>query len=504
MKDKIIFWFDSDFSHFAIAKGIQDNYDADLFAVIDVTDKPKLFFNKQQLIKFQKMWFYHDNVKSNKKLDLEYISLFEEKYKINLWTLAYNERLFYQFNDYYKFSSEEILSILETECRFFENVLDEIKPDFLIMLDTSMHHNHLFYEICKAKGIKPLLLVATRLARRWAISSIADNVDFIPKKLAHSQKNKSFEELQNYLKGFDTFQLATQVENRFLSSRTALIKSAIRFLFQNKNTNIKTHYSYYGRTKFKVLIKSIINILKTKYRGFFINSNFIKKLNFDSQFIYFPLHQEPERSLLLTAPFYTNELEVITNIVKSLPVSYKLYVKEHPAMRSREWRKISYYKQIMELPNVIMIHPSVKPEEIMKKCSLVITISGTASFEAAFYQKPSIVMSDTSFSMLSSVHRLQSIEELPHAIRLSLKKNISDPSELSEYVDILMKNTFELDYHKLTLDFADLFYFGSFLVDVEISESKMKSFLQENQSIIQHMAMEHINRIKQYKLENAK
>ncbi|MEO0206364.1 MAG: hypothetical protein ABIL22_06795, partial [candidate division WOR-3 bacterium] len=415
------------------------------------------------------------------------------------WTLAYNERLFYQFNDYYKFSSEEVLSILETECRFFENILEEIKPDFLIMLDTSMHHNHLFYEICKSKGVKPLLLVATRLARRWAISSIADNVDFLPNKLIHSKNNRSFEELRNYLKSFDTFQLATQVEKRFLSSKISLVKAAIQFLFQNKNINIKTHYSYYGRTKLKVLIKSIANMLKTKYRESFINHNFVQKINHDHKFIYFPLHQEPERSLLLTAPFYTNEFEVVTNIVKSLPIGYRLYVKEHPAMKSREWRKISYYKQLMGLPNVVMIHPSVKPSELMEKCSLVITISGTASFEASFYQKPSIVFSDTSFSVLSSVYKLRSIEELPYAIRLSLKKNIWDSSELNEYVNILMKNTFEFDYHKLALDLADLFYYGSFLVDVEISESKMKDFMEENKLLIQQLATEHIKKINNYK-----
>jgi len=499
MKDKIIFWLDSEFTHFTIAKAIQDRHNAEFFAVIDVTDNPKKFFQKQQIVKFEKTWFYHDNIDPKKTPDLDYLRTFEEKYQINLWTLAYNERLFYQFNDYYKFTDDQIMSILEQECKLFEKILDETKPDFLIMLDTNMHHNHLFYEISKKRGIKPMLLVATRLARRWTISSNADNVDFIPQKLEYSKTNKSFDDLRNYLKSFDTFKLATQVESRFLSSNTSLIKAALTFLFQNGSADTKTHYSYYGRSKLKVLIKSVLNILKTKYRESFIDKNLVQKINFDSRFVYFPLHQEPERSLLLTAPFYTNQLEVITNIVKSLPVGYKLFVKEHPAMKSREWRKISFYKQLMALPNVVLVHPSVKPDDLMRNCSLVIAISGTASFEAAFHQKPSIIMSDTSFSILSSVHRLKSIEELPRIIRNSLESNITDPSELNKYVEILLQNTFELDYHKLTLDFGDRFYFGSFLVNVEISESEMKSFLQENDSVIQQLGDEHIKKIKQYK-----
>lgn len=497
MKDKIIFWLDSDFTHFSIAKAIQDRYDAEFFALVDVTDNPKKFFQKQQIAKFEKIWFYHDNIDPKKKPDLDYLRVFEEKYQISLWTLAYNERLFYQFNDYYKFTEDEILSILEQECKLFEKILDETKPDFLIMLDTNMHHNHLFYEISKKRGVKPMLLVATRLARRWTISSVADNVDFLPDKIM-GNGNKSLEELQDYLRVYDTFTLMSKTEKRFSGSKMGLIGAALSFLFKNTNSNIRTHYSYYGRTKLKVLSKTIQNILKTKYRGSFINHNFVKNIDEYDKFVFFPLHQEPERSLLITAPFYTNELEVITNIVKSLPIGYKLLIKEHPAMMNREWRPISYYKKIMDLPNVILIHPNVKPEEIYKKCSLVIAISGTASFEAAFYQKPSIILADTSFSMISSIHRMRSMEELPTVIRTSLKKSVK-LSELNEYVDTLLQNTFEFDYHNYTLDFAEQFYFGSFLVDVDIDEKQVEIFLENHKSVLEKLADEHIKKINQYK-----
>ena len=35
----------------------------------------------------------------------------ESKYRINLWLLAANERIFYKFNPFYEFSTEEVLSI---------------------------------------------------------------------------------------------------------------------------------------------------------------------------------------------------------------------------------------------------------------------------------------------------------------------------------------------------------------------------------------------------------
>lgn len=500
MKERIVFWLDADLTHFFIAKAIQEKYDAEFYAIIDITDEPKKFFETQQLVRFKKIWFYHDHINAKKSPDIEYLSLFEEKYKINLWNLAYNERIFYGFNEYHDFSDEEVLSILEQECRLFENVLDEIKPDFLIKADTNLHHNHLFYELCKAKNIKALLTVVTRFAKKCSISSIADNLDWMPRKIESKTPGRSFSELQSHIEKFDTFVLATTIDKRFLTSKYGMFRAVMRFIFNN-NSNVKTHYSYYGRTKSKVLIKSIVNIMKTKIRNYFINKNFIRNPDFDKPFVFFPLHQEPERSLLLTAPFYTNEYEIIKNIVKSLPIGYKLFIKEHPAMKARHWRKTSYYKDIMNLPNVVMLHPSINSKELIKKCSLVITISGTASFEAPFYQKPAIVFADTSFSMLSSIDRIRSFEDLPEAIRLSLKKQI-DPNELSEYINIVNKNTFEFDYDDFVLNIGDRFYYGSFLVDVKISESEMKSFIDENRDILDKLGEEHIKKINGYKTAN--
>jgi len=104
------------------------------------------------------------------EIDTEYLSNFEKKYDIGLWNLAINERLFYRFNRFYKFSTEEIWSILEQECKFFENILDEIKPDFFITKEPFLHQDELFYQMCRAKGIKVLVSSATQSFNKCMIS----------------------------------------------------------------------------------------------------------------------------------------------------------------------------------------------------------------------------------------------------------------------------------------------------------------------------------------------
>ena len=175
--------------------------------------------------------------------------------------------------------------------------------------------------------------------------------------------------MQTWLHSFSGYEQNVNLANRFATSRNRKLKAAIQSLTSN-NSNLKTHYTYYGRTKIRVLIHEMKSSLKKKFRQQFINKNFLTELKYDEKFIYFPLAVEPERNLLIGTPYYTNQLENIRQIVKSLPIDYKLYVKETPSQITRHWRRISEYKDMMSIPNVRLLHPSVLPSEIYKKTSL--------------------------------------------------------------------------------------------------------------------------------------
>ena len=110
----------------------------------------------------------------------------------------------------------------------------------------------------------------------------------------------------------------------------------------------------------------------------------------------------------------------------------------------RAWRNIEYYKEILALPNVEFIHPSISNEDVIKKCSLVVTITGTAGLEAALYEKPSIVLADVNFQTLPSVYRIKNIETLPEKIKSMLQKKVKI-EDFSKLTDIVLKNSFEID-----------------------------------------------------------
>ena len=499
MNSKIIFWMNDDLSGLGLPKILQEKYNFDIFGIFDITDKPKKFFKKQKLINFSKIWFFHEHInKTNQKPNREFLKLIEEKYKVNLGLLASNERFFNKFNEFYKFSPDEISLILEQECKLFEKILDEVKPDFLITGITTLHHNHLFYKICQARGVKILVIRQSYLRGRYVIASRTYLFDHAEYDEKHSFGSLS--EIQNYIKKYDTTALIIAHTKTFQNSKIKYFQAILEYLFSD-NSNVKSHFTYYGRTKFTVLRITLINEIKKKYREYFINKNLIRDIKNKKPFIYFSLQLDQERSTLIAAPRFSNQIEVITNIAKSLPNGYNLYVKEHPFMVVRGWRSISDYKQIMSLPNVTLIHPSVKPDYITKRSSLVISINSTSGLEAGFYNKPSITLSNQDFSYLPFVHQIKTLDELPDAIKISLKKEVNI-SDLNNYLNLIEFNSFESDTLDLSIEFDDIFHYNGFLVAGEIPIDKMQSFLERHSNYFEKLATEFVKKIQRVKTDN--
>ena len=497
MKNKIIFWMDAFLLHYCLAFYMQKKYDAEYYGIVDISNKPKSFFQTQELLKLKKFWFYHDQIHSDEKPDLDYLSKFEKKYEINLWQLAINERIFYRFNDFYKFSDNQILSILEQECKFYESILDEIKPNLIIAEKPVFHHSHIFSEICKAKKIKTLFISQSRLAYKSILSSDPFKLDSLKDFENIDSKNRSFEELLDFLKSSNVSKQLKTFKDTFTTSKIKKAKAAKEFLLFSENTNLKSHYTYFGRTKSKVILHELLSSMKKKYRSNFIDKNLSMKIPENEKFVYFPLGMDEERNLLIGAPFFTNQVETVRHIAKSLPINYKLYVKEHYTVSIRDWRKTSDYDEIMAIPNVKLFHPSVSNDKLIKNCSLVISAGGTSSFEAVFYQKPSIIFTDTNYSILPSVFKVNSIQELPSVIRQSLLTQVESAS-LDKFLQILEKDSIDFDIYGYMSKMHEHFYFGGNLADVEISTPTMKSFLEKNKTEFESLADAHIRKINDY------
>ena len=90
------------------------------------------------------------------------------------------------------------------------------------------------------------------------------------------------------------------------------------------------------------------------------------------------------------------------------------------------------------------------------------------------------------------------MNQLPEVIEKSLLKNITS-DELDRFVTLLEKNTTSFDYANFLTKIKREFFYNGNLVDVEISESKMKSFLDSNTEVLDILANAHIQKINWFK-----
>jgi hypothetical protein len=132
--------------------------------------------------------------------------------------------------------------------------------------------------------------------------------------------------------------------------------------------------------------------------------------------VFFPLHLEPEISLLFKSPEQNNSMEIISWISKSLPADTMLVLKEQPmayGVRSK-----SYYDNFRKIGNVILSSPEIDSWEWIKQARIIATIAGTAGTEAVYFEKPVLSFGKHQvINYLPSVRYVNSFELVKDAVK---------------------------------------------------------------------------------------
>lgn len=129
--------------------------------------------------------------------------------------------------------------------------------------------------------------------------------------------------------------------------------------------------------------------------------------------VFFAMHMQPEQSTLAQGIWYVNQIALIENISKALPVGYTLVIKEHPI--NRGFRPAWQYKHLNQLHNVMVLDAPSK--EIVRRVRALITITGTIGVEALVLKKPVVILGKTFYDFVDLLYKPSGIEELPAMLR---------------------------------------------------------------------------------------
>jgi len=176
--------------------------------------------------------------------------------------------------------------------------------------------------------------------------------------------------------------------------------------------SIKISYNSYPSTifaanKYKInRLSFVIHSFKYAIKNFYlkiIDLNKFKKekINFlEKNYIFFPLHFQPERSTLPEGWLFSDQLKAIKILSNVLPKNWKIVVKEHPRQliidyRNFHYRSKKFYIDLQKIKNVIYMSSKSNYFELLKHCRVTATISGSVTFDGLMVNKPGITFAST-------------------------------------------------------------------------------------------------------------
>jgi len=379
-------------------------------------------------VKFLKGW---ELTSADEKADDDFLKTLEDEFGDPfLWNSLVIDRRIYngvltKYKQDYKprFTHEQMLAVLQKSFKAILQFVEDVEPDIIIGGFTPVTSaEYIFYRCAKIKGIKYINLNPTKILNRVTFSQeiYREFPHFRKDYTAYLQQQDEdvfLRQAKQYVQTRDK-----KYEGIIVSSGRFPCKQWLGSLFKYPfvvagyywkkayldNEDRGYHWGYF--------YKNIRNPIRDRVLRATLPYCSAETLN-QRSYAYYPLHVEPEIALSLFGREYLNQIELVRNIAKSLPVTWKLAVKDHPAGVGR--RNIGYYRKLLEIPNVVLVDHYVDSEPIIENAKVVFTVSGFSGFEAILKKKPVITFGTTFYDVLPGdmVRNVRSLRELPSVVK---------------------------------------------------------------------------------------
>ena len=385
----------------------------------------------------------------DEKIDYDFLSQLEKDYGIpNLWPYIDIDRIvrYGQLVREYPhktppYTHEEMLRILQVKAKAVLKFLDDEKPDFIFFSAIGATASLLLYHIAKKKGIRTLYLLSTRVQSQYLISehySLFTGFERIAPSETHFEQAHAF--LSSFRERPAPYARVDAPEKRVLRRSQHFTFLRPHNLVRSVYYTLRAWFGHFGdpaRTDYSTIQPwhSALDRARRKLRVLIGYDDLYDEPIANEKYVYYPLHMEPEIVTMLLAPTYKDQLWIIGQIARSLPVGYKLYVKEHAAMSG--FRPRSFYQELKKIPNVRLLRPNTNTKhgfDLIRNARLVTTLTGTVGWEATLFQKPVITFGDVFYNALSNVRRCVDVHDLPQLVREQLESFVHDEKELETFV----------------------------------------------------------------------
>ncbi|WP_438462259.1 capsular polysaccharide export protein, LipB/KpsS family [Marinomonas sp. PE14-40] len=404
-----------------------------------------------------KEWEYTNKDARSTSLSFEIISCLEERYgEIRpIWNSVVADRrlMFGEFckskQDYKtKFNHQEIQNIIYNSLKDIDELFDKAAPDLVVTFVPVTFGDYLLNMVAEVRGIKCLILRSAKINNFVTFSETVTAYSDAFANLYNSIKNKERENpfslaasefLTNARKApleYEGSVISANSKSKDLFKRYCLgFAGVIRDKVNQRNCKVDNHVP----GKFNSYLHSnLLREYKIWKNEKILKSRTISLEEIDGDFVFFPMHSEPEIALSVYGIDHQNQIETIRRVAQSIPIHWKVIVKEHP--RSVSYRSEGYYNALLNIPNVYFAPAKNKPYHWILKAKIITVISGFVGIEASILGKPVIVLGDVNFSLLppSMVRNVDSMKDYYSCFKELIESYKIDDSALISYISASM------------------------------------------------------------------
>ncbi len=138
----------------------------------------------------------------------------------------------------------------------------------------------------------------------------------------------------------------------------------------------------------------------------------------DEPYLLFGLHMQPESSIDVWAPFFSNQLWVIELLARSIAPTHKVLVKVHKSDVAN-WPREALERMRL-LPGVELVHPQAEARRLIERAAVVVAIQGTMGLEAALLGRPVIMLGESPVKVFPTAAAVGELAELPALVKRQL------------------------------------------------------------------------------------
>lgn len=180
----------------------------------------------------------------------------------------------------------------------------------------------------------------------------------------------------------------------------------------------------------------------------------------DARFVYYPLHVPADMALTLRSPEYLDQVATIDFLLRTMPDTHLLVVKEHPAQIGAI-SSDRFLELARRFDNFVLLSPQINNYAVLARADAVVSVNSKSGAEAMLLGKPVVVMGDAFYRNCPLVFTADRLKDVPQRLRDALSAPPFDPSLAAPYFETAWRKSYpgELyvnDAHQLDVFAATL------------------------------------------------